>query len=148
MRNRGLDLGGNRALFLLGTLRYVGKFQSIAAGGQALWEFDSCKPRGIHCCLEESPDSHRLFLLCLSVSFTVDQAPGTSLDLSWALWGMHKITQAGSLPLRLSRVCGMRRPAGGVLQQAATLSPPGPWLPDLLVDSDGQAANAPCPWEE
>lgn len=83
-----------------------------------------------------------------AVSFTVDQAPGTSLDLSWALWGIHKITQAGSLPLRLSRVYGMRQPAGGVLQQAATLSPPEPWLPDLLVDSDGQAANAPCPWEE
>lgn len=32
-----------------------------------------------------------------------------------------------------------------MLQQAATLSPPEPWLPDLLVDSDGQDCQCALP---
>lgn len=37
----GLNHRADGALFLLGTLRYAGKLQSTAAGGKALWEFES-----------------------------------------------------------------------------------------------------------
>lgn len=83
-----------------------------------------------------------------AVSVTVDQAPGQARTCPRHCG--ECVTQAGSQPLRLSVVKQKSlwdavTTSRGALQQAAALSPLWPWLPDLLIDSDGQGCQSSLP---